>query len=71
MSTSFANKVALVTGASTGIGLASAKELAARGAKVYVTGRRQAELDAAVAAIGHAAVGIRADASNLQPASAN
>ena len=66
MSTSFANKVALVTGASTGIGLASAKELAARGAKVYVTGRRQAELDAAVTAIGHAAVGIRADASNLQ-----
>ena len=58
-------KVALVTGGSTGIGLASAQELAAQGARVFVTGRRQAELDAAVVAIGNGAVGIRADASIL------
>ena len=59
------NKVALVTGGSTGIGLASARELAARGAKVFLTGRRPAELEAAVAAVGHGAVGIQADASKL------
>ncbi|MET0411507.1 MAG: SDR family oxidoreductase [Polyangiaceae bacterium] len=62
---SLQNKVALVTGGSTGIGLASARELAARGAKVFITGRRQAELEAAVKLIGHGAVGIQADASQL------
>lgn len=55
------NKVALVTGGTSGIGLASAVELANEGAKVYITGRRQAELDAAVATIGHGAVGVRGD----------
>ncbi|OZI66790.1 glucose 1-dehydrogenase [Bordetella genomosp. 11] len=58
-------KIALVTGGSTGIGLAAARELAARGARVFITGRRQAELDAAVALIGPAATAIRADASVL------
>ena len=65
MSTRLANKIALVTGGSTGIGLASAQVLAEQGAKVYITGRRQEELDAAVALIGPAATGIRADASVL------
>jgi NAD(P)-dependent dehydrogenase (short-subunit alcohol dehydrogenase family) len=65
MSTSLQGKVALVTGGSAGIGLASAKELAARGARVFVTGRREAELTSAVSAIGSAAIGVRADASNL------
>jgi len=58
-------KIALVTGGTSGIGLAAAQELAAQGARVFITGRRQPELDAAVAAIGLAATGIRADASVL------
>lgn len=65
MSKPLSNKIALVTGGSTGIGLASAKELAAQGAKVYITGRRQQELDAAIALIGTSAKGIRADVSRL------
>ncbi|EIW1164808.1 SDR family oxidoreductase [Klebsiella pneumoniae] len=61
MSKKLADKVALVTGGSAGIGLASAKALAEQGAKVYITGRRQEELDAAVRFIGP----IRADAAVL------
>ncbi|WP_158746930.1 SDR family oxidoreductase [Acidisphaera sp. L21] len=56
-------KVAVVTGGTSGIGLATAKRFAAEGARVFVTGRRQAELDAAVAAIGPTATGVQADSS--------
>jgi NAD(P)-dependent dehydrogenase (short-subunit alcohol dehydrogenase family) len=59
------NKVAVVTGGTTGIGLAVARRFAAQGAAVFITGRRQAELDTAIASIGHGAVGVRADMSVL------
>lgn len=65
MSNALQGKVAVVTGGSTGIGLATARRFAAEGATVFITGRRQAELDAAVKAIGPNATGVRADMSNL------
>lgn len=49
--TKLKNKVAVITGGSTGIGLASAKTFLAEGAKVIITGRTQKTLDAAVAEI--------------------
>jgi NAD(P)-dependent dehydrogenase (short-subunit alcohol dehydrogenase family) len=58
-------KVALVTGGSSGIGLTTAERFAAEGAQVFITGRRQAELDAAVKQIGQDVVGIRGDVANL------
>ena len=58
-------KVAVVTGGNSGIGLATAQRLTAEGARVFVTGRRQAELDAAVNQIGHGAVGVQGDVSVL------
>jgi NAD(P)-dependent dehydrogenase (short-subunit alcohol dehydrogenase family) len=64
MSRKLEGKIAIVTGGSTGIGLATAKRFANEGAHVIVTGRRQAELDAAVSEIGNA-TGIRVDSSNM------
>lgn len=58
-------KVAVVTGASTGIGLASALLFAQEGARVFMTGRRQAELEAAVKLVGSLARGIRGDVADL------
>ncbi|MFD0319337.1 SDR family NAD(P)-dependent oxidoreductase [Streptomyces flavalbus] len=58
-------KTALVTGASTGIGLAIARRFATEGATVYLTGRREAELDAAVAQVGSHGIGIQSDVSQL------
>jgi NAD(P)-dependent dehydrogenase (short-subunit alcohol dehydrogenase family) len=58
-------KTAVVTGGTTGIGLAGARRLAAEGAHVYVTGRRKTQLDEAVDQIGPNATGIQADVSNL------
>ncbi|MGC5561673.1 SDR family NAD(P)-dependent oxidoreductase [Streptomyces sp. FR-108] len=58
-------KTALVTGGSAGIGLAAAVRLAAEGAHVFITGRRKAELDAAVEAIGPSATGVTGDIADL------
>ncbi|WP_342655194.1 SDR family oxidoreductase [Pseudomonas sp. F3-2] len=58
-------KIALVTGGTTGIGLATAQRFAAEGAYVYITGRRQAELDKAVALVGNA-TGVRVDSTRLE-----
>ena len=58
-------KVAVITGASSGIGLASAKRFAAEGARVFMTGRRQGELDRAVAETGRNARGVQGDVANL------
>ena len=58
-------KVAVVTGANSGIGLATAKRFAQEGARVFMSGRRQRELDAAVAEVGENARGIQGDVSNL------
>jgi NAD(P)-dependent dehydrogenase (short-subunit alcohol dehydrogenase family) len=59
------NKVALITGGNSGIGLGTAKRFVAEGATVYITGRRQKELDAAVKQIGGDVTGVRGDVSNL------
>ncbi len=58
-------KIAVVTGGNSGIGLATAKRFVAEGAHVFITGRRQAELDAAVSQIGKNVSGVQGDVSNL------
>jgi NAD(P)-dependent dehydrogenase (short-subunit alcohol dehydrogenase family) len=60
------NKIAVVTGGSSGIGLATAKRFAEDGAYVFIAGRRQAELDRAVAEIGSNVTGVKADISKLE-----
>ena len=61
----FESKVVVVTGGTSGIGLATAQAFAAEGASVFITGRRQEALDAAVKAIGGKVTGVRGDMSKL------
>ncbi|MFT7837114.1 SDR family oxidoreductase [Saccharothrix sp. BKS2] len=58
-------KVAVVTGGTSGIGLAIARRFVAEGAQVFVTGRRQDRIDAAAAELGPRAVAVRCDVGNL------
>jgi NAD(P)-dependent dehydrogenase (short-subunit alcohol dehydrogenase family) len=58
-------KIAVITGGSSGIGLATAKRFVEEGAYVFITGRRQSELDAAVSEIGKNVTCIQSDVSNL------
>jgi NAD(P)-dependent dehydrogenase (short-subunit alcohol dehydrogenase family) len=60
-----AGKVAVITGGNSGIGLATAKRFVAEGAYVFITGRRQAELDAAVKQIGKNVTAVPGDVANL------
>ncbi len=59
-------KIAVITGANSGIGLAAAKRFVAEGAHVYITGRRQEELDKAVAEIGSDVTAVQGDVSRLE-----
>ena len=65
MTGKLAGKIAVVTGGSAGIGLGIAEHFAAEGARVFITGRHQSELDKAVTAIGGNAAAIQGDTSNL------
>jgi len=65
MNGKFANKVVVVTGGTSGIGFATASRFAAEGASVFITGRRQKELDEAVRKIGGKVVGVQGDMSKL------
>jgi NAD(P)-dependent dehydrogenase (short-subunit alcohol dehydrogenase family) len=58
-------KVAVITGGNSGIGLATAQRLAAEGAYVFITGRRQSELDLAARQIGKNVTGVQGDVSKL------
>ena len=58
-------KIAVITGGNSGIGLATAKRFVSEGAYVFITGRRQKELDTAVSEIGKNVTGIQGDVSNL------
>jgi len=58
-------KIAVITGGNSGIGLAAAQRFVAEGAYVYITGRRQSELDTAVRQIGRNVTAVQGDVSNL------
>jgi NAD(P)-dependent dehydrogenase (short-subunit alcohol dehydrogenase family) len=60
-----AGKIAVITGGNSGIGLATAKRFVAEEAYVFITGRRQEELDKAVATLGPGVTGVQGDISNL------
>ena len=59
-------KVAVITGGSSGIGLATAQRFVDEGAHVFITGRRQKELDQAVTQIGKSVTGVQGDVSKLR-----
>ncbi|MGO9452979.1 MAG: SDR family NAD(P)-dependent oxidoreductase [Candidatus Binataceae bacterium] len=59
-------KVAVITGGSSGIGLATARRFVAEGAFVFITGRRQPELDKAAKEIGNNVVAVKCDVSKLE-----
>ena len=65
MSNKLKDKIALVTGGTEGIGLATAKLFVEEGAYVFITGRRQKELDEAVRAIGTNVSGVQGDVAQL------
>jgi NAD(P)-dependent dehydrogenase (short-subunit alcohol dehydrogenase family) len=64
MTSKLAGKIAVITGGSSGIGLAHGKRFVNEGAYVFITGRRRSELDAAVKEIGHDVAGVQGDVSN-------
>src|SRR6202158_1262177 len=65
MSGKLEGKVAVITGGNSGIGLATAKRFVAEGAYVFITGRRQAELDSAVKQIGENVTAVQGDVAKL------
>jgi NAD(P)-dependent dehydrogenase (short-subunit alcohol dehydrogenase family) len=65
MSGKLEGKVAVITGGNSGIGLATAKRFVTEGAYIFITGRRQAELDAAVKKIGENVAGVQGDVAKL------
>ena len=65
MSSKLKDKVAVVTGGNSGIGLATAKLFAENGAKVAITGRNKVTIDSAVNEIGHESIGVVSDVSNI------
>ena len=58
-------KIGLITGGNSGIGLATAKQFVSEGAHVFITGRRESELAAAVKGVGRNITAVRGDVSNL------
>src|SRR5258708_34225100 len=62
----FGGKVAVVTGATSGLALASAKRFVEEGALVFITGRRNDVLNKAVKEIGRNVVGVQGDAASLE-----
>jgi NAD(P)-dependent dehydrogenase (short-subunit alcohol dehydrogenase family) len=65
MSMKLEGKVAVITGGNSGMGLATAQRFVAEGAYVFITGRRQGELDAAVKLIGRNVTAVQGDVSKL------